>query len=83
MRASIADTIRERLSARQNEMVEFLIRLVEAESPTVDPDSQRGPQQLLTERLESLGFRVRHYPGKTSGGTDANSSTTDATIRRI
>lgn len=68
MEASIADTIRERLSARQNEMVEFLIRLVEAESPTVDPDSQRGPQKLLTERLESLGFRVRHYPGKTSGG---------------
>ena len=68
MKASIADAIRERLSARQNEMVEFLIRLVEAESPTVDPDSQRAPQLLLTERLESLGFRVRHYPGKTSGG---------------
>jgi len=49
-------------------MVEFLIQLVEAESPTVDPDSQRVPQQLLTERLESLGFRVRRYPGETSGG---------------
>jgi glutamate carboxypeptidase len=68
MGASVANRIREHLSARRLEMVEFLTRLVEAESPTVDPDSQRVPQRLLAERLESLDFHVRHYPGETSGG---------------
>lgn len=69
MKESVAERIREHLSARRTEMAEFLTRLVEAESPTVDPASQQGPQQVLTDRLESLGFRVRHYPGETSGGT--------------
>ena len=69
MRESVAERIREHLSARRTEMAEFLTRLVEAESPTVDPGSQQVPQQLLTDRLESLGFRVRHWPGQNSGGT--------------
>jgi len=68
MKESVAERIREHLSARQTEMAEFLTRLVEAESPTVDPESQRAPQRLLADRLESLDFRVRHYPGETSGG---------------
>jgi len=69
MRESVAERIREHLSARRTEMAEFLTRLVEEESPTVDPGSQQGPQHLLTDRLESLGFRVRHWPGLNSGGT--------------
>ena len=68
MRESVAERIREHLSARRTEMAELLTRLVEAESPTVDPETQRGPQQLLTGRLEALDYRVRRYPGVTSGG---------------
>jgi len=68
MTASVADRVREHLSARRNEMAEFLTWLVEAESPTFDPDSQRAPQRLLADRLESLDYRVRHYSGATSGG---------------
>ncbi len=68
MKASVADRVRKHLSARRNEMAEFLTWLVEAESPTFDPDSQRAPQRLLADRLESLGYRVRHYSGATSGG---------------
>jgi glutamate carboxypeptidase len=68
MNQGVAERIREHLSARRTEMAEFLIQLVEAESPTLDPESQRVPQRLLTERLEALDYRVRRYPGETSGG---------------
>jgi len=63
-----AARILKELSARRSEMADFLLRLVEAESPTVDPESQRGTQQLIAERLEALEFTVRRYRGRTSGG---------------
>jgi glutamate carboxypeptidase len=49
-------------------MVRLLTRLVEAESPSLDPGSQREPQAILRRELERLGFVVRKIPGIKSGG---------------
>ncbi len=49
-------------------MMAFLRALVEAESPTDVPSSQAAVQALVTDALEDLGFRVRRYPGRTTGG---------------
>lgn len=68
MTGELAQRIRAHLSARKDEMVRFLVQLVELESPTLDVDSQAGPQQLITDRLASSGYRVRRYPGRNSGG---------------
>ncbi|MFO7587419.1 MAG: M20 family metallopeptidase [Gemmatimonadota bacterium] len=65
----IAVRIREHLADRRDEIKEFLLGLVEAESPTLDPTSQAGPQRRLAARLEGAGFDVRRVPGRVSGGT--------------
>lgn len=58
----------EHLLGRQGEMIRLLSRLVEAESPSLDPLTQTGPQGILRAEFERLGFVVRHVPGQTSGG---------------
>ena len=68
MTEGIAERVLEHLSVRADEMVELLARLVEAESPTLDPVAQAVPQRILTERLEALEFAVTHYRGDSSGG---------------
>ncbi len=68
MTEDLAGRIRAHMSARKDEMVQFLVRLVEMESPTLDVGSQYGPQRLLSDRLEASGYRVRRYPGRSSGG---------------
>jgi glutamate carboxypeptidase len=65
----VALRVRDHLAARRDEMVEFLLELVEAESPTLDPASQAAPQMRLSERLEAAGYAVRRLPGRVSGGT--------------
>lgn len=45
-------------------MLDLLIRLVEAESPTPDPESQAGPQGILREALATLGYDVRVLRGR-------------------
>ena len=49
-------------------MAAALARLVELESPTLDPKSQRAPQQMLTGLLRTAGHHVRRIPGRRSGG---------------
>jgi len=49
-------------------MAAALARLVELESPTLDPESQRAPQRMLTGLLRAAGHRVRRIPGRRSGG---------------
>jgi len=44
-------------------MTELLVDLVEAESPTVDPTTQFGPQDILRAEFESLGYEVRRMGG--------------------
>ncbi len=68
MDPTVADRIREHLASRQDEMTELLLRLVEAESPTFDSESQDGPMRMLADGLETAGFAVRRFTGRTSGG---------------
>ena len=46
-----------------DEMLDLLIRLVEAESPTPDVASQAGPQAILREAFAGLGYDVRTLVG--------------------
>jgi glutamate carboxypeptidase len=52
----------------QRSMIEFLRRLVIAESPTSVPDSQAGILMILLETLEDIGLNAKLYPGKEFGG---------------
>jgi glutamate carboxypeptidase len=47
-----------------DEMLDMLIRLVEAESPTPDAGSQAGPQGILREAFAALGYDVRILGGR-------------------
>ena len=47
------------LDGHRDEMVELLKRLARAESPTLDPESQRGPFRILASELERIDFVVR------------------------
>lgn len=52
------------MEAHADEMLEMLIRLVEAESPTLDAASQAGPQGILREAFVALGYEVRILGGR-------------------
>ncbi len=56
------------LKDNQKSMILFLKKLVKAESPSRDADSQIEVMNLLGSALEKLNFYVLHVPGKTSGG---------------
>lgn len=56
------------LRSRQDEMVDFLIQLVEAESPSVVPASQQDILTILADRLEALDYRIERIPGTKTGG---------------
>ena len=47
------------LDARRGEMIELVKRLARAESPSIDPESQRGPFGILAAELEKIDFVVR------------------------
>lgn len=63
-----AGRILDRLRALQEEMVGFVRSLVEAESPSTEPDTQRAVQGLLRTALEEAGYRCREIPGRKWGG---------------
>ena len=66
--AGIADRIRTHVTTVQDELVNFTRALVEKESPTDVPASQRGVQDLIADALESLDVAVQRLPGKRTGG---------------
>ncbi len=49
-------------------MIQFLRRLVTAESPTFVSNSQAGVLMILLEALEEIGLKTKLYPGKEFGG---------------
>lgn len=57
------------LNARREDMRDLLERLVELESPSMVPASQRPVQALLRKALDGLGYRSRILAGRTTGGT--------------
>ena len=68
MAEKVGPRILENLLSREREMVRLLRRLVEAESPSLDPETQSGPQSILRLEFERLGFVVRSIQGVGSGG---------------
>ena len=63
-----AQKILEFISSKQDEMIFLLERLVQAESPSTDPDSQAKILSILLEELQQLDYDVRHIPGELTGG---------------
>lgn len=63
-----AHELLQQVKGLRGEMVEFLERLVLAESPSHVPEAQHRVFELLGDALEALGFEVRHLPGESSGG---------------
>ena len=49
-------------------MIEMLMDLASHESPSDVPESQVGVQGQLTKFLQEMDFRIRHVPGRKSGG---------------
>lgn len=64
----IADRIRQHVTTLRSELVSFTSALVENESPTDVPASQRGVQDLIADALESLDMAVERLPGQQTGG---------------
>ncbi len=57
------------LHSCRRRMRDLVERLVELESPSTIPASQRPVQALLQEALSDIGYRSRILPGETTGGT--------------
>ncbi len=63
-----ARAVRDWVEQNHDAQVRFLRRLVEAESPSLEPDRLQAVFSLLASPLEKLGFRVRILKGRQSGG---------------
>ena len=55
------------LDENLGEMVELLERLVRAESPSVEPQTQQGPFRILAAELERIDYVVRPVRDHTAG----------------
>jgi glutamate carboxypeptidase len=55
------------LREHRAEMIDLLERLARAESPSLDPRSQREPFSILAGELSELGFAVERIPGREVG----------------
>ena len=56
------------LAERRDDIVALLMELASLESPSLVPESQHAIQELLTRRLEAIGFAAQLFPGENSGG---------------
>ncbi len=63
-----AQAVNGRMAELRDEFVDFISQLVLEESPSTDPEAQRGIRAILTEVLRDVGLEVEHVPGRTSGG---------------
>ena len=63
-----ATRVRTYLEERRDEMVDLLGRLVVAESPSLEPESQYPVQSILGDAFTDIGYEVRHLPGEITGG---------------
>lgn len=67
-RCGQAHQLLSQLQRWQNEMIGLLTALAELESPSHVPQSQQPILTLLGRALHEQGFKVRHLPGRASGG---------------
>ena len=65
---SAARAVLGRMEVLRSEFIDFVRELVLEESPSTDPEAQRGVRALLTTALGDLGLDVEHVPGRRSGG---------------
>jgi glutamate carboxypeptidase len=63
-----AGAIAQYVHAHEDAYIDFLARLVRAESPSTDPTAQAEAQHLLADAMADLGFHVTHLPGTKTGG---------------
>jgi glutamate carboxypeptidase len=68
MDTDLAQRILRYLRTRSQEMVDTLVQLIRAESPSSVPESQAPVLRMLGERLIALGYEVSRFKGRTSGG---------------
>ncbi|MCK5401410.1 MAG: M20 family metallopeptidase [Flavobacteriaceae bacterium] len=68
MEKSEAKHIESYLKENQESMILFLKKLVEAESPSTDANSQVNIMNMLKLALEELNYYVLYVPGKKTGG---------------
>ncbi len=62
------ERVRDSLTARRDDMAGLLVELADLESPSLVPESQQAIQEILTRRLEKIGFTARLFPGEETGG---------------
>jgi glutamate carboxypeptidase len=65
---SQANIILDYLIENRESMVDFLSRLVLAESPSTSPEAQALPLTILWEALDELHYEAKVVPGRESGG---------------
>jgi len=68
MNKRTASRILKNLKSQQEEMLRFLVKMVEKESPSRNKEAQREVFNLLQDKLESLDFYVMYMQGKETGG---------------
>lgn len=66
--SSLGRWLREAAQLRAESIAVYLEELAALESPTDVPDSQGPIQARLAESLARLGFRIRRFSGRTTGG---------------
>ena len=64
-----ADALQAYVHDHTDAYLQFLDRLVRAESPSTDPETQARVQRVLAEALADLGFAATHLPGTNTGGS--------------
>jgi glutamate carboxypeptidase len=68
METTAADAVLDWLRRHRQEMVELLERLARAESPSLEPETQRGPFRILAAELERDELVVRAVRGNDEVG---------------
>ena len=56
------------LAERRDDIARLLIELADNESPSLVPESQGAIQEIVSRRLEAIGFVAQFFPGEESGG---------------
>ncbi len=68
MNSDVAQRILQHLRERMPGMIDMLIQLVRAESPSTVPQSQDAVLSMLGERLRRVGYKVWRLKGRNCGG---------------
>lgn len=66
--ANIATRLLDYLHRHQQDMVDLVTAMVDAESPSHDWNAQKPVQKILSDTLQGLGFRVRMISSPSCGG---------------